>query len=302
MNAFLDALGSKLAERWLAVLVLPGALFTATAGIAVTLGHTHWNQPDRLRRAASGVLAQSGGRDTTVIVVSLVVLAAVSTVAGLLVRAVGSGLERVLLTESANPLTRRLVARRRRRWQAADERFEAALLAAGEARAAGEPDADERLAEAERLNARRNRISLTRPARPFWLGDRFASVDRRVLTAYDLDLASAWPRLWLVLPDSVRGELHAVRTGWSAAVRLVAWGLAYLALGTLWWPAAVLGAAVVLTGRRRSRTTGAVFSDLIESTVDNQVRALAATLGFECAGPVTSEVGAAITELLRKKA
>ncbi|MGW4817488.1 hypothetical protein ACWEP4_00580 [Streptomyces sp. NPDC004227] len=32
-----------------------------------------------------------------------------------------------------------------------------------------------------------------------------------------LDLTSAWPRLWLTVPDAVRSELRTARPGFDAA-------------------------------------------------------------------------------------
>jgi hypothetical protein len=301
MTTFLNAVGTKLADRWLALVVLPGALFIATAGVALLLGQSHWHDVTLLRRPADEILVQPTGQGALVIVLALIGLAAGSSVVGLLVRALGAGLERLLLIEASNPVTRRLAARRRRRWQAANDAFEAALLDAGRATVTGADDTRDKVSEAERRNAVRNRIALTTPMRPFWYGDRFSSVDRRVLDAYQLDLASAWPRLWLVLPDAVRNELHAARTEWTTAVRSVVWGFAYVLLGALWWPAALIGIGTAAVGLRRCRVTAAAFTDVVEATVDTHGRTLAVQLGIECAGQLTAEVGAAVTELLRKK-
>ena len=39
MNAFLGELGRRLAERWVTLLLLPGALFVAAVTVASVLGH-----------------------------------------------------------------------------------------------------------------------------------------------------------------------------------------------------------------------------------------------------------------------
>lgn len=58
MGGFLGALGQKLAERWLTLLALPGALFLATAATARILGQAHALDGQRLTdwitRAARG--------------------------------------------------------------------------------------------------------------------------------------------------------------------------------------------------------------------------------------------------------
>ena len=47
MTSFYSELGGKLAEKWLALLVLPGLLLASTATVAFALGHSHaldWNE------------------------------------------------------------------------------------------------------------------------------------------------------------------------------------------------------------------------------------------------------------------
>lgn len=54
------------------------------------------------------------------------------------------------------------------------------------------------------------------------------------------------------------------------------------------------------TGWRRGRTAGAAFAELVESAADIHGRELAESLGITCSGPLTPEIGAAVTKKLRK--
>ncbi|HZN76492.1 MAG TPA: hypothetical protein VFC00_33100, partial [Micromonosporaceae bacterium] len=90
------------------------------------------------------------------------------------------------------PLSTLLLRRRRRRWHAAGHGIDPAA----------DPEAVQRFAR------RRTRIALTEPQSPTWIGDRIMAASTRVRNAYGLDLPSAWPRLWLLLPDAGRAELR----------------------------------------------------------------------------------------------
>ncbi|MFF0225250.1 hypothetical protein [Streptomyces sp. NPDC004629] len=295
MTGFLAALSGKLAERWLTLLLGPSVLLMSVTAAGVTLGHRQWYDTGLLLDRLDRLAAQPALRNTGTLVLVLAGLLALSTGLGLAVTALGAVVERAWL--ATRP--RRLAARRRRRWDTAQQRFEHALVAA--ARAERTPEAAATAARARELNAWRNRIGLAPPAHPFWLGDRIAAVDTRVWAAYRLDLTSAWPRLWLTLPEDVRAEIGTARGRLAAASRLVAWALGYLAVGVVWWPAAIVGVVTAVTAWWRARAAGVAFAELAESAVDLHGRGLAEGLGIPCAGPLTEDVGAEITTLLRKR-
>lgn len=254
MTAFLEALGGKLAERWLALLLVPGALLMVVAAAGARLGHAHWNDIGLLLSWLNRLSGEPAMRSTGTLILVLVGLLAASAGLGL-AAALGRGIER-------------------------------AVLGTWPTRAA---------------NARRNRISLARPAHPFWLGDRIAAVDTRVWETYRLDLTSAWPRLWLTLPEDVRTEITTARARLADATRLVAWAVGYVAVGVVWWPSLVAGVVTAATAWRRARVAGVTYAELTESTVDLHGRRLAEGLGLPCPGPLTKAIGEEITTLLRKQ-
>ncbi|MFG2480885.1 hypothetical protein [Streptomyces fagopyri] len=300
MSAFLNALGGRLAERWLALLAIPGLVYLVSLATAVTLGQSHWRDFGRLRTRLDSLATAPGSHSTGALAVAAVAVLAGAAMTGTVVQAAGALIEKVWLVDARGPLTRRLSERRVRRWRAADAEYRAALVAAGRARIVGTADAAALTEQAELRYAVRNRISMVPPRHPFWTGDRITSPDRRVWRAYRLDLTLCWPHMWLLAPDTTRTELTTARTALSAAARLTAWGLAYVLLSAWWWPAALVGAATVATGVTRGRTAATSFAELAEALADLHGRDLAVAVGVECEGHLTTTVGERVTRLLSK--
>ncbi|MEU4066326.1 hypothetical protein AB0F25_28690 [Streptomyces wedmorensis] len=336
MSAFLTTLGGKLADTWLSLLVLPGLLYLAVATAGSVLGHRnatdHALLVERVDRLAAGPTAHSPGSVVLIAVLVLVSSAGVSRLAA----ALGGGVERLWLGDWPAPLRpadRALTRRRARRWTTADARYRRALTARAlrVAAAAAEhptPDAPDALLpnalrgtdhdhegsgidlghdrrgrgddDTVALNARRNLIALTRPARPTWMGDRLVSVDARVHHAYRLDLTTAWPRLWLLLPDTALSEIRTARAALTAAARRAGWGALYVLPALWWWPAALVVAVVWASAWRQGRLAVHEFAELVESAVDLHGRDLATALGIPCEERLTADQGLEITRALRK--
>ncbi|MDT0393142.1 MULTISPECIES: hypothetical protein [Streptomyces] len=295
MTRFLEALGGKLAERWIALMLGPSVLLMSVAAVGVTLGHRRWHDVGLLLTRLNELSAEPALRNTGTLVFLLAGLLAASAGVGLAATGLGVTVERLWL--ATRP--RRLADRRRRRWEDAQAAFDHALVEA--AGAEGTPGAAAAAARARELNARRNLIGLTAPDHPFWLGDRIAAVDTRMWRAYRLDITSAWPRIWLIMAEDVRAEIVTSRTRLAAAARLMAWAVGYVAVGAVWWPSAVVGGVTAVTAWRRARIAGVAFAELAESAVDLHGRQLAESLGIPCEGALTEDVGAEITTVLRKQ-
>ncbi|MGC0386350.1 hypothetical protein [Streptomyces sp. SAI-129] len=300
-SGFLSALGGRIAERWLAALALPGLLFLAAVTTAMVLGHEHWSDLERLRAWLDTIAESPASRSAgTVVLVAAGVLAG-AAVAGAAAQSLGTGVELLWCAEPYGPVLRYLADRRSRRWRAADATFRTALVAAGRARIEGAGDAD-RLADiAERRYADRDRIGATAPRHPFGTGDRLAAPAQRLWRAHRLDLAAAWPHLWLLASDGTRAELQAARVRLTASARLCAWGAGYLVLALWWWPAALAGSVAVTAGVRRGRAAAEAFAELTEALADLHVRDLATALGVEHEGVDDRVLGEHLTRLLRKE-
>ncbi|MFE9635724.1 hypothetical protein [Streptomyces sp. NPDC006463] len=320
MTAFLATLGGKLADTWLSLLVLPGLLYLAVMSAASVLGHghafDHGRLTGRIDTLAGGPAAHSPG---SVVLVAALVLAASAGVSRL-AAALGGGVERLWLGDWPAPLrpaARALTLRRVRRWITADDRYRQALTARA-LRAAADPlgvhvpEADEDVApgtprnegavDTVQLNEARNLIALTRPARPTWMGDRLIAADARVHESYRIDLTAAWPRLWLLLPDTVHQNVQAARAALTAAARRAAWGLLYLLPALWWWPAALIVAVTWAGAWRQGRLAVDEFAELVEAAVDLHGRDLANALGVPCEERLTTAEGLEITRILRKGA
>ncbi|MFF3263113.1 hypothetical protein ACFYWO_28555 [Streptomyces sp. NPDC002932] len=297
MNEMWAVFGGKLAERWVSVLLLPGLLYAGGAYVAQLLGHAHWWQLasvgarlDGLREGAKG---QGGGQ---LLLLTVVVLLASAT-AGLAAQGLGRAAARVGVEPwgvwPAAPLT----ARRRRRWDRAHAAYLTALREKARRAARG---LDTGGLDTAALGRARDLVCLEEPCSPTWSGDRMAAAGTRVLRAYDLDLESAWPRLWLVVPEPVRAELVEAREKVDAAFRLLGWGVMYLLLGVMWWPALVIGGCTLAVAGRRERNALDAFATLVEAAADVHGRDLALCLGIPCEGAFTRETGAAVTRALQK--
>lgn len=295
MSTVLTELGKQLAGRWAALLLLPGAFYVCAGTVAVLLGHSHALDPGALTAWLDQVaVAPASGRFGTVLIAAAA-FTAVAAAAGLAASATAQAVEWVWWSSGEEPVLRRLAARRARRWERAEQEVEAALRAFTASGAAPR--------EAARLRVailRRDAICPEPAARPTWIGDRLYAVDQRVHDSYHLDLTAAWPRLWLMIPDGARAELAAARAGCAAAARLAAWGLLYLPLAVLWWPAAVLAAGILLTARHRARGAVGAQAGLIEAAVDLYGREMVLLLGVDCPGRLTRTAGDEANTLLRK--
>ncbi|MEU8001318.1 hypothetical protein AB0B66_09190 [Catellatospora sp. NPDC049111] len=168
-----------------------------------------------------------------------------------------------------------VLIRRQDRWRAADDLAEDARNAA---RAAGDESPQHRLFH--EAMARRNAIALLPPVNPGWMADRVTALQQRVTGQYGLDLPSAWPRLWLLLPASVRDDVIRARAGWDDAMLWAAWGLWFGLLGFAWWPLLPPAAVVLLWSHRRARVSLDTLAHLVESVVDVHGADLARKLGL----------------------
>lgn len=301
MNALLGELGRKLAERWVTLLLLPGALYVAVVTVASVLGHGRALDLRGLGSWVDGLAAARGsGQGGIVVLVAAGALAAAAG-AGLAAAALGEGVALLWVARGRRGPGRWLAERRRERWRRAYAEVvgsrRAVALSAVPPHGA---DPEARAALRAALD-RCRRISPVPADRPTWIGDRLRAVDLRVHHAYRVDLEALWPRLWLALPDPARAELAEASAAYRASARLTGWGLMYLLVALWWWPAAVVAVVVLATAWVRARVAAAALADLVEAAVDLYVRDVAAALGvLPAGGRLDREAGDAVSALLRK--
>lgn len=289
MGKFFEELAKKLAERWLALLVLPGALFLVVTVVGGWLGHGAALDWSRLSQGAAKLEASVSRLPVGMQVVLLAVILLGAAGVGLVVQALAGVTRLVWLGKWPRPLRRWRVRARRRRWLDLVERRQ--LLSA------------EHQEDIDLLAERANKIAVAEPGRPTWMGDRVHAVEQVALVRYGLDLAFGWPRLWLVLPDTVRAEITAAEASFAAAVATGTWSLPYLALAFVWWPVAVVGVAFGVTGWSRARAAISDLGALSEAAVDLHGRTLALALGVgdpDKRAVLTGDEGREITGIVRK--
>ncbi|MEV5308981.1 hypothetical protein [Streptomyces sp. NPDC052610] len=283
MTGFLAELGRKLAERWFTLLVLPGLGYLLVAGAAVELGHRGWSDWRALGDAfVSLTQGEPGGQNALAVRAVLLVVAAVPLSAGLglLAQALAGPVERALTGAWPRPLAAlaaRRTARRADAWQSADTAY----------RTDGRPEDA----------ARRNALAPIPPCHPTWLGDRLHAPAVRLRQEYGIDLATVWPRLWLLLPAATRDTLTETRARLDTAFTLGGWAVLYLPLAALWWPAALIALVAAAVARHRARLAAEVYAELVESAVDLHLDRLLARLAEPRPSP---QQGRALTERLRR--
>ena len=294
MTGLLAGLGTKLAERWAAVIVLPGLLFVTAVAVAVTLGHRHALDAGRLAAEVDALAARPVASSTGTVLLVAVAFLSASAGAGLLAGALAIAVEWCWHLPGGRRGTVRLTGARRARWQRADD--EAGRGIARDAR-----DRSAMLSAATlRALRRRDAVAIETPSNPSWIGDRLRATAVRLRRAYGVDLHTIWPALWLTLPDPSRAEISAARDAHTAAARAGGWAVLYLMLAFVWWPAVAATGVLALTAWSRGRRTVTALADLIEAAADCHLRDLAAQLGLPGEGPLTPADADAMMDLLGK--
>lgn len=302
LGGFGGQLGKSLADKWLGLLALPGALFLAAVATARALGQQHALDVSLLMRRITAWARDPAATSVGGQVVLAVAAIAVSVAVGLVARALGSLIERVVLAAGwrswpgwARALASRRTEARRARWDKAHRSYGAQWAEAARAMAVHRTvDGEARHAA---LRARTS-VALERPDRPTWSGDRINGVSVRLHRDHRLDIALLWPHLWLTLPEQERNEITAARTAMTRAAELGAWAVLFAPLTYLWWPAGVIALALGFTARSRTRAATDTYARLVEAAVRLHARDLAQSLGIECDGALPADAGDRFDELL----
>ncbi|OLF17421.1 hypothetical protein [Actinophytocola xanthii] len=301
MSGFLDELGKKAAERWLALLVLPGLLWTATLLAAIHLNHA---APTSVQPLIEAISARTSTPFTTPVIIALLVGFLLSSIgAGIVAAGIGVFIRRVWTLPGRRRPARWLITWRRHRWNIRNQQADQLVLNAITTSAGAHPTGSDKQpvvtaspALAETL-ALRDAISLEPPSRPTWIGDRWQSTTKRIYRAHGLDLTVAWPRLWTVLPDNLRTDITTTQTAYVTSSTLTSWAFLYLLPALHWWPVVLISLATAATSLVRVRTATNTLCLLIETAADFHTHTLAEKLN-----PPDPEVGYTINSHLHKQA
>ncbi|QFU86780.1 hypothetical protein [Amycolatopsis sp. YIM 10] len=269
MDKLLPGLGTKLAERWINLLALPGVLFT------VVLAFSWWVHPvgavdlDALGRRLTEIAVPKQGTQLTMVAsIGAVIATACAAIAAELSRPIAriwTGRDRgaILLLQ---PFLRRRIRKVR------------AAAPAGY----GVPE--------RYLPARATRI-----------GDHIRLAEERIAAQYGVALVRVWPRLWHMSNADERAMTQHAWDRYTAAAMRAAWAVGYLLTGLLWWPAAVAGLLLYLSAWSAARRAAADLQTAIEALTDVKLLDLAAAIGISPAhGKFTPNDGAALETVLDK--
>jgi hypothetical protein len=269
VTELIATVGKKIAERWLAAIVLPALLYVAVAGWAVLAGHRYALDLPRLGRRLTDVWQHRAPGPGPALVAVAVVLGGAG-LAATVATTVAVNFVHPLWT-SRGPLRRLIRLRRRARvaWR----------------------------------GRRRRPPNRYLPGRATVIGERFRLIGARVHVQYGVSFPEAWPRIWLVTSQDTRVLVSAAYRRYYADTLLAAWGVLYLPWAVWWWPALPIAAGAICLGYWHARTSSAVLATLVEAVVDIHTVGLAGALGVDLPeGRVTPEEGNRINDILGKRA
>lgn len=263
LDKFWEAVGGKLADRWVAVSV-PALIFWLgglaawtyhRGGLHTLTAQTHWL--DR----------QTAATQVTVIVTALLAVAA----SGILVNQTAAPVLRLLegyWPRWTDPVRDRLACRLAARAAAEQSTWQAA---AAQVQPPATPTARQ-VATYTRLESRRRRRPS--PAAPGYflptpIGNILRAAERRPIDKYGLDTVILWPRLWPALPETTRQDLLAARTALDAAAAAAVWGLLFCGFAPFTRLVIPVGLAITAIAVGIAIPDRAqVFGDLIEAAYD----------------------------------
>jgi hypothetical protein len=263
LGKFWEGVGDKLAERWADVSV-PALVFWLGGFLAWIYSHggvtrlaasVHW----LVRLPTSGqvalLLAALAGVAGSGVIVSRLTFPALQILEGYWPRFC-SPLRRLIISRVVIPSAKRDEKR-------LEVLFPLVLETPDKATA-------EQFAALASTDVRRRR----RPRRemdymPTRTGNILRAAEEQPERKYGLNSVIVWPRLWLLLPDSVRQELATARTALDTSVSSVVWGLLFC-LFAFWTPLALVAGLGVAVSAAAFWVPGRAetFGDLMEAAYD----------------------------------
>jgi hypothetical protein len=216
---FIEGVGGKLAEQWVANLLTPAFVFWSGGLLAFI--HRHGWQPIAEIFPDSKLEAlQIGGIAATFILIYISALIVQRFDTEILRGLEGywyPGLRKLPILNWLRDRQLKKIKTDLRAWENLYERFETKTLN------------HEELAQYIRHDrALRQYPTDEADFLPTRIGNILRAAERRPYDRYGLDAIICWPRLWLLLPETVRKELQEARTQINNGVRILAWSGLFL--------------------------------------------------------------------------
>lgn len=259
MTSFWKSIGTELGKRWLATIFVPAFMFWVGGLIIFINSRLSWAA---LKEFETYFLALPAYAQAMPLIGAFVVM----LISGALVRTFANHIIRFL--EGYWPawlglIRKALVRMQRTRIQEQEQRWQELANKDEEERTSEERS--EFIGLDWRLKSVPESEHDLMPSR---LGNILKASETRPRERYGIDPVICWPRLWLVLPDSVKKELGEARAQLDTAAQLVMWSILF-AVWAIYWPWALLiTAAATLLSYRMALQAAAVFGELVESTYD----------------------------------
>ncbi|OUC13653.1 MAG: hypothetical protein B0A82_16130 [Alkalinema sp. CACIAM 70d] len=254
---FLEGIGNKLVEQWVANLLTPAFIFWLGGFVAAMqrFGWTGWQQwfAQLVEPLQLAVLFAS--------------LLLVATSAFAIQR-----LDLVVLRwfegywpTWMNPIKQGLLNRQKARLQRLDQRWQELAAKRDQTGQLTVGETDEFVQidwQLRQVPAQPDRLMPTK------LGNLLRSAESHPSDKYGLDAIICWPRLWLVLPDGVKKELQEARSDLNTAARVWLWGVLF-AVWSIWaWWVLPIALLVTLFAHHWMLNAAATYGDLLESAFD----------------------------------
>ena len=285
---FLEGVGGKLAEKWVATLLTPAFVFWVGGAIA-TLQKIGWKQP------SDWFYQQPEPLQIAILIAGFCVIAASAFVVQRFDLAVLRFLEGYWYPW-LRPIRRWLIAREGKRSQQMGDRWQALSQINPSQLTAEQRD------ELVQLDWQQQQIPLPGQLMPTRLGNILRAAERRPLEKYGLDAVICWSRLWLLLPESVKKDLQEARADLNAAARIWLWSVLFMGWAGVgaWWAIPLGVAAAVFAYYGWAIAAASTYGDLIEASFDLYRHLLYQSLRWNLPPDPSEErrVGRELTEYL----
>ncbi|KQR80332.1 hypothetical protein ASF98_18735 [Arthrobacter sp. Leaf337] len=235
LTKFWEAMGGKLADRWLTVSV-PALVFWFGGALAWLAGADDWVMA--LSELTRWMESLSVFGQLMMLFLGLLGIGASGVVVA---RATAPALRLIegYWPRVMRPLARLFASKVEERMKNSVTRFSELERKSHEGRVS-----EDEVKEHARLDEEMRR----RPARPPYLptsvGNTLRAAERRPEDKYGLDAVTVWPHLWQVMPETSRKEVGAARAALDSSVGAVCWGLLFLVFTPLTWWSLPIGLAV----------------------------------------------------------
>lgn len=297
MTGFWAGLGTKLAEKGILLILTPAFAFWG-GGVAAWAWDRGWH--DGWEHLGDRITALSGAEQFALSVGAIVLV----TVSGVTVERATLPLLRLFegyWPACLDSTRARIVSWRSRRIARLQQDRDA--LAAKIAERKATADEQRRHLVLDRRLRRiptESRDDVLIRRMPTAVGNILRAAESWPADKYGLDAVKCWPRLWLALPESARGELTSARAALDASATVVVWSLLFVVWSVWAWWAAPAGLVVAVAAYRILLTSAAVYGDLLEATFDVHRRLLYEAAGWPLPRSPAEEraLGEALTEYL----